>query len=1021
MTNHFGYCLIRRPMRSIDWLDDFQQQISSKSLEKVLMAYFLENKLAGEAIKIASESLYDRMTRWLNGEELSEKKQLLLTLYKYVIRSGSRCTPFGLFSCSALGNILSGSDNNLSDVGDAFTRVSLNIETFMMLSDAIEQSHLLRTKLPVFPNTSIYEANGKIRYVESAICGIKKNYFITGVEKTSTLVLVLEHCKSGSTVANLVDLLLTKGFPHDDSVRFIESLIENQIIQFDLKPTVTGLGYLRSLSAKLSTLKDAGHIVSVLLATYEMLENKFDLVALEEKTKQQLHKLGIGGFDKPMFKVDSFFFNSHLSVSSKIVEEIQETIGRLMVLNTNQLPPNLLGFKDNFSKMYGDREIPLAIALDDEIGIGYRMDRFHGNVHSPLIDDLNFGSDKPASTSLDTWQEQFILNKYLYSLSIGAEEINLVEEDIRELADHHRPDTSVNVASSFYIFGNILANSAADLDQGKFIFNLLACQGPSAVNMMSRFSLGIPGLDHKLQAIIKKEEEKHPDVVFAEVIHMHEAKAGNIMNRPNLHKYEIPYLGQSAVEEEFRITIDDLMVSIRNKQIVLRSKRLNKRIVPRLSNMHNYSNGLPIYRFLCELQQQDSNLRIAWDWGMLSQQQYLPRITYRNIILNRATWNINPKDFKGKTILEVRSLLIDLKVPARFVVSSADNELLIDVNILESMHLLIDIIKRDKTVRLKEFLSESSNCVVSNHGEQFVSEFVIPLRNNNASALIGFSKRELVNLHEHFSLGSEWFYLKIYQGEKVADSVLIDLIYPLVTKLMRNKIVDQFFFVRYRDPEPHLRLRFKGNPSKEFYLKVWHSVQKITNQYTFSGTITSLQIETYYREVERYGWQLTDICEELFDIDSRETLTFLAEQNIDETSRFFYAIKKIHLLLVQANYPFQSRHALLKKIKENFFDKLKGDAALRKKMNGKYSQYKSKFEEILEISGQDQGKKGNLLKQIMDGSRNSEELETIFSSLIHMSVNRIFTSKHHIYELLLSHCLFKYYDSIVARTKNLIH
>jgi len=60
-----------------------------------------------------------------------------------------------------------------------------------------------------------------------------------------------------------------------------------------------------------------------------------------------------------------------------------------------------------------------------------------------------------------------------------------------------------------------------------------------------------------------------------------------------------------------------------------------------------------------------------------------------------------------------------------------------------------------------------------------------------------------------FIPGTEWLYLKIYTGVKTSDVLLEEAILPLVTCFLNNNLINKWFFIRYNDPKPHLRIRFE--------------------------------------------------------------------------------------------------------------------------------------------------------------------------------------------------------------------
>src|SRR6185295_7783108 len=93
------------------------------------------------------------------------------------------------------------------------------------------------------------------------------------------------------------------------------------------------------------------------------------------------------------------------------------------------------------------------------------------------------------------------------------------------------------------------------------------------------------------------------EAVFAEIVHLPEGRIGNIAARPVLRAYEIPYLGCSGAALDRQIPVTDLRVAVRGGRVRLRSERLGREVIPRLTCAHNFSRrSLGLYRFLCALQ-----------------------------------------------------------------------------------------------------------------------------------------------------------------------------------------------------------------------------------------------------------------------------------------------------------------------------------------------------------------------------------------------------------------------------------
>ena len=163
----------------------------------------------------------------------------------------------------------------------------------------------------------------------------------------------------------------------------------------------------------------------------------------------------------------------------------------------------------------------------------------------------------------------------------------------------------------------------------------------TSVAMLARFLRDDPELERLARIAIRTEESNDPDALHAEVAHHIEGLATNMSSRPLLRDYEIDVAGASGAPDSRRITLDDLLVSVKSGRVQLRSRTHGKRVVPHLSSAHAYSYpGLAVYRFLAYLQTQGLQCNGAWSWGALSDAPFLPRVTHGKVVLSLATWRL---------------------------------------------------------------------------------------------------------------------------------------------------------------------------------------------------------------------------------------------------------------------------------------------------------------------------------------------------------------------------------------------
>ena len=130
-------------------------------------------------------------------------------------------------------------------------------------------------------------------------------------------------------------------------------------------------------------------------------------------------------------------------------------------------------------------------------------------------------------------------------------------------------------------------------------------------------------------------------------------------------------------------------------------------------------------------------------------------------------------------------------------------------------------------------------------------------------------------MRRDFVIGTEWLYYKIYCGYGTADRLLVEIIGPLSKAMKATGVVDNWFFIRYADPNPHIRWRLHFVDLSNLG-NVELNIAKSLEPYLDAKLVNKIQIDTYMREMERYGESTMELCEQLFGFDSEMTTSMLA-------------------------------------------------------------------------------------------------------------------------------------------------
>lgn len=695
----------------------------------------LNDKLFHEAIYLASSELFNEV-RWNSQEKRVVAKDVLklrISLLKYLTRMTTRCTPFGLFAGCGVGKIGGESQIIPAQTSKFKSSTRLDMDYLCDLINDIENLKPVKSQLKFFPNTSIYHSGRNLRYTEYHYAKTKRKYNLTAVESTDYLQKVLEEAENGRTIDELTGLLADEDITFEEAREYIGELVQNQLLVSELEPSVTGGELLGKLIKKLEKLDGANELVATLKGIDESIE-AIDWqtvgrdIACYEQVKEKISQFQTKYNEKYLFQSDLFIKTEIATLSLQIAEAAQNAVGALNRLTPKTENPLLKKFREEFYKKYEEEEVPLTVALDVETGIGFgNIDGQRGDL-SPLLDGIHFYGNPANSIDVKLNAIQFFLIKkydeYLANPYHG--EINITEKELSVF-----PKNWDDLPDTFSAVTEIIRTEESP--DGPLIL-LTHAGGSSAANLLGRFCY----LDKEIWNFVKEitgtEQKLNQEKIVAEIVHLPESRTGNVLMRPTLRDYEIPYLANTSVDKNNVIPLTDLMVSApQGRTIKLRSKKFNKEIIPRLTCAHNFSNNaLPVYQFLCTIQAQGLRGGVGFNWGpVLENKPFLPRVRYVNAILLPATWNISVDDIKqipkitDSLFFEKVSLLRkEKKIPDKALLLQGDNKLLIDFNHLLSVQMLFSVVKK-KGFRLQEFLFDNEYPLVKRGEEVFTNQVIL--------------------------------------------------------------------------------------------------------------------------------------------------------------------------------------------------------------------------------------------------------------------------------------------------------
>jgi len=876
------------------------------------------------SIKVSSSDFYEQI-RHVHADDLDTlPRSIYHTVWKYFNRAKYRATPYGTFAGCGLAHFSEGGTGNRIKIENTQT-----IHTFpcWTLTEGInsEQETINKDSI-VFANHTYYQVGNSLRFIARE----DNTFILAETEYQPELIKILSAAKTPAPVAELMaDVPQCR-------LQDVQEMVNLQLLLPANTPNIIGEDYFKR-TGYTSRKNDAQYI-------------------LPERTV-----------------LDS-------ALSQETFAELSELIKIMQHLVPDPPAPDLDKFKSAFTRKFEDRAIPLMVALDPEIGIGYGHLDTAAGMESPMAEPVELPySDKRALIEM----------LYRSMVATGCKVIQLDQLPASASTGHLEIPGSLGV----------LCSVVDDL----LIIEQIA--SPTANRLLGRFSMINQDLANLCQNVASEEAKSNPEVSFFDIGYTDEIAVDNVNRRKSIYPYQVSLLNFDGADGA--LNLSDIDVTVSNGNVILYHRELKKRLIPRLASGYNYKrSNLAVYRFLNDLQYDglkiNFNLKLS---DSFPDEAYYPRVQYKQIVMSPAQWRISADTLKSHargavTTSSLRSYLRSLGMDRFAVTRTEDRTMVFDLDAEADLNELLHVLSKFSSFILEEGFIPKTPIVEDKTGNPYIHQVIVSLLNEKPiytrHPMPQPAANTTIPVKAIFPPAQEWLYFEIYAHAMRIDEILTGPVQNLLSEL-KDKI-KTWFFVRYDNNGSHLRLRI--NPRRRMdHPFIINALNAALQEGVTTGIISDLKISTYKREIERYGADLISSVEAHYGLDSQYVISLLQHQ-ADDHHKYFNCMDMIMYMLKALDEKSMDGIAYIDQVCEAFQQEyqLKGeafkdlnkmyrqvsasDAAEQERIFPLYNQFKTSAFRLLELCPPDRKLK-------------------LMADLLHMHVNRLFPAHQRTHEMMV--------------------
>lgn len=844
-----------------------------------------------------------------DGTSRRRTERTYRSLLRYLTRMSTRATPFGLFAGVAAGRFTEpereGADAagqtlrlGLPVTGTVRTRPDMN--WLMALVEQVEHDADAPDHLGVVANPTAHVAGDRLVLPVADIYGTRDTRSIT-LRATSVVLEVLRRAARPLPYADL-RAGLVRDLPQASGQQIdalLGKLWANRFLMSDLRPALSDA---RAAETFADRLPEGPRTAALRAALGTALDLAGRTQAAEPAERERLfaelhrHQTDIHESSAPPFQVDMALNTVGDRLPRGVGDAAADAADTLLRLG---LFPSgfqhLRGYHDEFAQRYGeDAQVPLLELLSAESGLGPPA-----TYTEPLPDPPRQAPPAPLNPHRDV----ALCGLVSEALRTGAQEVQLTD-DLLDTLSTWRPETGPRSPEVLDVYLQLHAADAGALEGDDW--RAVLCPTPLADGgrTFGRFTDVLPPeVTGALRHCARREEAVRPEAVFAELSYLPLVRrAANVVVHPGLRDHEIVVNASASVPDDRTITLSDLMVGVHDGHFYVCSQRLGKEVVVGQSHLLTDLQAPNVCRFLLEIDQDRHPLLAAFHWGPYKSAPFLPRLVRGKVVISPAQWILQhgsvtpmgPGDDETRWYRGVQEWRARWRVPRWVHLVEFDNRLLLDLRHPMCVTELLTALRKTTApgrLAVQEALpGHDQQWLRDTAGRTYTSEVVVPVVRRarpEPAPRPGADEPLPVRLARHPARppaadelrrlpGDGWVYLKLYTSAKRQDEAVAGPLAPFVASLRAEGLLADWFFMRFADPEPHLRVRLLAADVRrggELLAKAAAWAGDVVR----SGLAWKFGFDTYFPEVWRYGGPVAmTSVERAFGTDSEVAQAVLA-------------------------------------------------------------------------------------------------------------------------------------------------